>query len=113
MKSIQCLSLCVAGVLWLCASASAAPICLRTSTIKDTKIVDAKTIDFHMIDGSAYRNVLRSACTGLMFDGFVYRVSADEICDNAQSIRVLRSGQVCMLGAFSKIPTRRHEPSAQ
>lgn len=112
MKSFRYLSFGVAIALWLSASASAAPICLRTSMIRDTKIVDAKTIDFRMIDGTAYRNVLPSACSGLMFDGFVYRVSTDQICDNIQSIRVLRSGQVCMLGAFKKLSPGVHKASA-
>jgi hypothetical protein len=104
MKTFRNLSWGVACAVALAAQASAAPVCLRTNLIQNTTIVDAKTIDFRMSDGTVYRNTLPSACEGLRFDGFVYRVRADEICDNTQSIRVLRSGQVCLLGAFSKLP---------
>lgn len=112
MKTIQRAALGLAFAFELTASTSAAPTCLRTNMIRDTKVVDAKTIDFRMTDGTAYRNTLPSACDGLMFDGFVYRVRADEICDNAQSIRVLRSGEVCMLGTFNKLSTPTPKPSA-
>jgi hypothetical protein len=83
--------------------ATAAQICLPTYYIARTKVVDTKTIDFRMNDGTAYRNVLPGACSGLEFDGFVYVTRGTEICD-MQSIRVLRTHQVCMLGAFSRLP---------
>jgi hypothetical protein len=51
---------------------------------------------------------MRTSCPGLRFDGFSYVVRADEICDDLQSIRVLRTHSVCLLGAFTKLP-----PSAQ
>lgn len=82
----------------------AGPICLKTYLIHSTKVVDSKTIDFRMTDGTVYRNALRSPCSGLNFNGFVYRTRTGEICDNSQSIRVLRTHQVCMLGAFTKLP---------
>jgi hypothetical protein len=98
------LSLGVVCALALITPAFAASVCLRTYLIHDTKVIDSKTIDFHMYDGTVYRNSLPSACIGLLFNGFVYSVHADEICDNTQSIRVLRNGQVCLLGAFTKLP---------
>ena len=110
MTTFQRLSWSIACAVALAAPASAAPVCLRTYMIQDTKIVDARTIDFHMRNGTVYRNALPSPCDGLRFDGFVYRVRADEICDNAQSIRVLRSGQVCLLGAFTKLPPAPKTP---
>ncbi|HTP75348.1 MAG TPA: hypothetical protein VMJ73_00095 [Rhizomicrobium sp.] len=94
----------VCCALALVAPASATPVCLKTYFIKSTKVIDAKTIDFQMRDGSVYRNNMPASCTGLLFNGFSYRVHADEICDNSQSIRVLRSGEVCLLGAFTKLP---------
>jgi len=85
--------------------AVAAPTCLYTYQIDRTKVVDSQTIDFRMRDGTVYRNVLQHKCTGLPFNGFVYRVQTDEICDNLQSIRVLQTNDICLLGAFTKLPT--------
>jgi len=83
--------------------ANAASVCLKTYQIRDTKVVNSRTIDFRMTDGSVYRNALRSPCSGLNFNGFTYSTRTGEICDNLESIRVLRSHQVCMLGAFTKL----------
>jgi hypothetical protein len=84
--------------------ALAEPICVRSFLIHDTKVIDATTIDFHLIDGTVYRNTLPSPCLGLRFHGFVYVTHIDQICDNLQSIRVLESHDICKLGAFSKLP---------
>jgi hypothetical protein len=89
---------------------AAGPVCLKTYFIQETKIVDAKTIDFKMRDGAVYRNALRTPCPGLRFNGFVYVTRLDEICDNVQSIRVLRTNEVCMLGAFTKLPPLSAKP---
>ena len=83
--------------------AAAAQVCLPTYFIAGTKVVDTKTIDFRMKDRTVYRNLLSTACSGLEFDGFVYMTNADEICD-MQSIRILRTHQICVLGAFAKLP---------
>ena len=96
----------VVGIGMYIAPAEAGPVCLKTYLIDRTKVVDAKTIDFRMRDGTVYRNLLRTSCPGLRFDGFSYVVHADEICDNLQSIRVLRSHSVCLLGAFTKLASK-------
>jgi hypothetical protein len=89
--------------------ATASQICLRPNLIDRTKVVDAKTIDFRMRDGTVYRNVLRNSCPGLLFNGFVYVVRANEVCDNLQSIRVLQTHEICLLGAFAKQPTAKSQ----
>ncbi len=104
MKQPRCLSLVVALAVAVVTPAAAAPTCLYTYQIDRTKVVDAKTIDFRMRDGTVYRNVLQHSCTSLPFYGFVYVVRVDQICDNLQSIRVLTSNEVCLLGAFTKMP---------
>jgi hypothetical protein len=86
------------------APATAAPVCLWTYMIDRTKVIDARTLDFRMRNGVVYRNALRTECQGLKFHGFVYVTHFDDICDNMQSIRVLESGEVCLLGAFTKLP---------
>ena len=62
------------------------------------------TLDFRMKNGTVYRNTLRTPCPGLKFNGFVYKTHTGDICENMQTIRVLRSHEVCMLGAFTKLP---------
>jgi len=34
-------------------------------------------------------------------DGFVWRSGIPEYCDNVESVRVIRTGETCLLGAFS------------
>lgn len=104
MRTTKSLSLILASAIATIAPAAAAPTCLYTYQIDRTKVVDAKTIDFRMRDGTVYRNVLQHSCTSLPFNGFVYTVRVDQICDNLQSIRVLQSNEVCVLGAFKKMP---------
>ncbi len=103
MKMITILAAILAMALASTTPADAAPICLKTYLINSTKVVDSKTIDFRMTNGTVYRNALRSPCSGLNFNGFVYETHTGEICDNLQTIRVLRTHQVCMLGAFTKL----------
>ncbi len=84
-------------------------VCLKTYYIDSTHVVDAKTILFRMKDGTVYRNTLRFPCNGLMFDGFVYTLHYPELCSNDhQTIRVLRSHQVCQLGDFTKVTPTTH-----
>jgi hypothetical protein len=62
-----------------------------------------KQIDFRMKDGQVWRNHLKTSCPGLNFNGFAYVLrGTDEICDNLFSIRVLKTGEVCLLGNFTR-----------
>ncbi len=81
-------------------------VCLETTRIDSTHVLDAKTILFRMRDGTVWRNTLRNSCPTLKFNGFVYTVRLDEVCGNQQSIQVLRSHEVCMLGPFTKLPKK-------
>lgn len=110
MRTIQSLCAALAVISACVAPAAAGPACLNTYFIRETKIVDAKTIDFKMRDGTVYRNALRSPCPGLRFNGFVYVTHVDAICDKGQSIRVLKTHEVCMLGAFTKLPPPPAKP---
>jgi len=103
----------LAGLLALGAAAAVTPaaassVCLNTHYIQNTHVVDAKTILFKMKDGTVWRNDLRASCTGLLFRGFTYRLNYDELCDDGQSIRVLTTNQVCMLGSFTKQAPAHH-----
>ena len=84
--------------------ATAAPVCLDTYRIQNTSVPNPHTIIFHMKDRSAWRNTLKNACPDLRFWGFVYvdRGGTNDICDNLASVKVINSGEICMLGAFTK-----------
>jgi hypothetical protein len=94
----------LAGCVWS-SSAAAAPVCLDTYRIDHTSVVDARTIVFHLKDGSAWRNDLKNACPALRFWGFVYadRSGLNEICDNQSAVQVIKSGETCVLGAFTRV----------
>lgn len=85
-------------------SAGAAPVCLDTYRIQNTTVPNARTIIFHMKDGSAWRNALKNACPDLRFWGFVYvdRSGMNEICDNQAAVKVIHSGEICLLGSFTR-----------
>lgn len=80
-------------------------ICLETRQIVTSKSRDGRTMLFRMRDGRQYVNYLRGYCPGLKFDGFswVLRSGDTQVCENAQSLRVLRSGEVCILGRFEPV----------
>ena len=79
-----------------------APKCLRTFDIRNTTTPNDKTIIFHMNNGNVWHNDLRGTCSGLTFNGFIYDASpSGEICGNQQSIRVIRTHAVCLLGPFT------------
>ena len=82
----------------------AANICLRTQDIVSTSSKDGKTLVFKMRDGRTLVNHLQGICPDLKFNGFdwVVRGGTEEVCENMQSLRVLQSGQVCVLGKFDQ-----------
>ena len=89
-------------------AAQAAPICLQSHEIQDTKVTSDRTIEFRMLDGSVWQNTLINSCPELRFNGFSYVATPpDQICGNLQSIRVIRSGSVCLLGPFTKLKPSR------
>ena len=77
-------------------------ICIQTEFIDHTDIPDDSTILFRMKGGLTWKNSLRFACPSLKSEGgFAYVTDFTEICSNAQTIRVLRSGILCELGQFT------------
>lgn len=81
--------------------------CISTRAIRDTDIVDARTILFRMRGGEYYVNHLTNSCRGLLRERrFSYRTSVGRLC-SVDSIRVIeqfggsiREGMSCGLGAF-------------
>lgn len=89
--------------------APAKNICLKTYLIDHTKAPNDRTIIFYMKDGSAYQSTLSTTCPQLSFNGFSYVATPPEdVCGNLQSIRVVRSHAVCLLGPLMQIaPAKR------
>lgn len=82
-------------------AAPAQRTCLNNQDVVSASSRDGKTMIFKMRNGQTYINHLRGACPGLRFNGFIWELRGiNQICENQQSLRVLRSGEVCMLGKF-------------
>ena len=87
------------------AAVSESPICLSAHLIDHTQAVDDNTLLFTMRDGKVWKNTLIGRCVGLSFNqGFAYETATDDICSNRQPIRLLHSGAICELGAFTPVP---------
>ena len=85
----------------LAATPASARVCLNTRDIVGSSSKDGKILDFTMRDGTLYRNHLQGVCSDLKYEGFVWVVHGpEEVCENMQSLRVINSGQVCVLGKF-------------
>jgi len=84
----------------------AATICIDTRQIESQKVEGrGASILFKMKDGGSWRNTLQAPCPDLDFEGFVWTIRNPDntVCESMESLRVLRSGQICMLGKFSRV----------
>ena len=80
-------------------------VCIRSSDIQNSQPAnDEKSITFTMRNGDKWRNDLRGRCSGLRFNGFAWVLHSDEICDSQQTLRVLQTGSICMIGKFTQLP---------
>ncbi len=83
--------------------------CVLLQSIRETRVVDDKTIDFYMRDGRVLRNNLPGSCPQLGFErAFSYSTSINQLC-NVDIITVIqqsagiRRGASCGLGMFMPI----------
>ncbi|MEM8697258.1 MAG: hypothetical protein AAGE05_14645 [Pseudomonadota bacterium] len=89
-------------------SVGTAENCISLNRIRNTRVHDDRTIDFHMSGGNIYRNTLPNECNGLGFEeSFSYRTSLNRLC-STDIITVIRaggsiSGPSCGLGQFEPI----------
>jgi hypothetical protein len=79
--------------------------CVRARDIDSATSKDGKLMTFRMRDGSVLVNHLQGICSDLRYEGFVWtlRGGDESICENQQSLKVLRSGQTCLLGKFDTV----------
>jgi hypothetical protein len=89
--------------------ASAAPVCLRTRDIVSADSTDGKLMTFKMRDGRVLVNHLQGICSDLRYEGFVWvlRSGDEDICENQESLKVLQSGQICIVGKFDLVKDSR------
>ena len=87
--------------------------CIRGYEIDPTvnpETPDDRTIIFHMRNGDVWRNDLVNTCPGLRLSGGYNftptNPGTDEICSNLQSIRLKSNGFICMLGDFTRLPSK-------
>lgn len=84
--------------------------CITTQSIRETDIIDERTIVFRMHGGDYYVNNLSYRCSGLVRENrFSYRVTAGRLC-SVDAIRVIeqfggriQEGIGCGLGLFYPI----------
>lgn len=91
-------------------------LCVETTRIRSTNVIDDQTIDFHMNNGTVLRNTLPHRCSGLGFQkSFAYSTSIARLC-NVDTITVIDSGSrmrgaTCGLGEF--VPVKKAEEAPQ
>jgi hypothetical protein len=90
------------------ATPATAKICVQSRDILSTDSKDGKLMTFKMRDGSVLVNHLHGICSDLRFEGFVWvlRGGTDDICENQQTLKVIRSGQTCLLGKFDVVKAK-------
>jgi hypothetical protein len=89
------------------AEASSGKVCLNASQIQRTEVPDDRTIIFHMRDGKVWRNSLKTVCPMLKVSPYTQKLTGDLVCSNQQFIHVTLTGNDCVLGDFSPLPSER------
>lgn len=80
-----------------------APRCLQVRDIQSHTAISDREILFDMGRHVVWKNTLRASCPGLKFENaFAWDVSGGEVCANQQTLYVLRRGNPCQLGDFSR-----------
>ncbi|RME62929.1 MAG: hypothetical protein D6782_11265 [Alphaproteobacteria bacterium] len=79
------------------------PRCLSTPSIRDTHILDNRTIIVRMSGGMRYKMVLAYECFGLKFhETFYYRVRSSQLC--VTDVIIARGGSNCPIDYFELMP---------
>jgi hypothetical protein len=101
-----------ATVAFLAAPASAdqttetKSVCLQAHDVDHTHVLNDHQILFYMRGKKIWLNTLQGRCVTLPFrEGFAWESSFPEYCANAETIRVVQSGEVCRLGEFTPYET--------
>ena len=83
--------------------------CVSIASIRETRVLDDRTIDFVLTGGERLRNSLPISCPGLRYDdGIAYSTSLSRLC-SVDTFTVLeniggpRPGATCGLGRFQPV----------
>jgi hypothetical protein len=77
-------------------------ICLQTHDVDHTQVLNDHQVLFYMRGKKVWLNTLQSRCITLPNqEGFVWSSAFPEFCGGAETIRVVRTGEVCQLGQFT------------
>ena len=83
--------------------------CISVSNIRDTDVIDERTIDFRTPGGRIYRNRLANSCPRLESSGFTYTTTISRLCRGEIVYPIerfggeLSRGPGCGLGEFVPI----------
>ncbi len=100
----------LAGTLAGLAAPANANTCLDTREMVSSASKDGKIMVFKMRDGTIWVNHLKGSCPDLKFMGFVWQMHSGDtkVCENEQSLQVIQSMQVCVLGKFDAPTMESH-----
>jgi hypothetical protein len=77
-------------------------VCLKADQVDHTKVLNDHQILFYMRGKQVWLNTLAGRCATLPIqDGFAWSSFFPEYCSNVETIRVIRTGEVCKLGEFT------------
>lgn len=89
------------------ADASIQNSCINPTEIQKQTILSDEEIRFEMRNGDVFLNRMSPACPGLKFEGgFSWQVRGTRVCGRQQMIEVLNAGNTCMLGDFTREPSK-------
>ena len=99
----------IAAPAFAATSPPASKSCINIANIRDTRVIDDRTIDFKMSDGRTLRNNLPNKCPGLNINrSFGYATAQSQLC-NVDIITVIvqgggpTRGASCGLGQFTPL----------
>jgi hypothetical protein len=76
--------------------------CLPADDVNHTQVLNDHQILFYMRNKKVWLNTLRGRCVSLPIqEGFSFSSSFSEYCPNSETIKVIRTGEVCQLGGFT------------
>jgi hypothetical protein len=76
--------------------------CLPADDVNHTQVLNDHQILFYMRNKKIWLNTLQARCISLpVQEGFAFSSAFSEYCPNIETIRIIRTGEVCQLGQFT------------
>jgi hypothetical protein len=76
--------------------------CLSAYDVSHTQVLNDHQVLFYMRNKKIWMNTLPARCVSLpVQEGFSFSSAFSEYCPNIETIRVVRTGEVCQLGGFT------------